>query len=171
MELDEINPELYHDQSSRDIEKKMNNLIRRMSEKISSNSKGFDNSKEEESRLPDLKIPRFRGDYSEWNNFKDLFNYLISKRTKMSNISKMKYLKTHLDGEPAKLINSYLLSGNNYEAALNALDKRYNNKRLLFSIHIDKMMKPFGGTVTSDTIKEMYDNIKEGRICHIQYGN
>uniref|UniRef100_T1GHX9 Uncharacterized protein n=1 Tax=Megaselia scalaris TaxID=36166 RepID=T1GHX9_MEGSC len=83
----------------------------------------------------------------------------------------MEYLKTYLDGEPAKLISSYLLSGNNYKAAFKALDKIYNNKCLLVSIHIDNMMKPFGGSVTSDTIKEMYDNINGGLIAISNMGS
>lgn len=137
----------------------MNEVISKMIEKIQHTHSSHNLRR---SKLPDLKIPVFNGDYKKWRNFIDIFNTTIHNRQDMPMVEKMEYLKGYTEGEPNNLIKNYLLSSDNYIAAYEVLEKRYNNKRKLFTIYVDNMIKPIGKNATSESVKELYDGITEG---------
>lgn len=97
-----------------------------------------------------MKVPTFTGDYRTWQNFKDVFETLIHNKEDLDVVQKMEYL------------NIYTLSPNKHHDAYAVLVKRYDNKRKLFSIHLDNMSKPIGKHATSEAIKELHDSISEG---------
>lgn len=141
---------------------RMNDVIKRMISKIQPTCVATSTEQRRHGKLPDLKIPVFNGDYRKWRNFKDIFDTMIHNRQEMPTIEKMEYLKVYVEGEPNKLISNYMLSSENYTAAYDVLVKRYDNKRKLFTIYVDNMVKPIGKYASADAVKELHDGITEG---------
>ena len=54
--------------------------------------------------LPKMDLPTFTGQYSEWQNFRDMFCSLIHRRTDMPGVMKLYFLRTHVTGEPLDMI-------------------------------------------------------------------
>lgn len=50
-------------------------------------------------KLPEISVPKFTGRYLEWTSFRDLFTSLIHNNSKLDNVQKLHYLKSHLLGE------------------------------------------------------------------------
>ncbi|XP_029165881.1 uncharacterized protein LOC114936752, partial [Nylanderia fulva] len=51
-------------------------------------------------RLPRIDLPKFNGEYSQWNHFRDLFASMINANTDLSAVEKLHYLKMSLSDEP-----------------------------------------------------------------------
>lgn len=112
--------------------------------------------------LPKIQIPFFDGEYENWPSFYDLFQKVLHENSSLSDIEKMQYLKTHIRGEPSKLIQHLQISEANYETAWNLLQKRYQNSRLLLSKLIDKILDlPSIQYESSDKIKQLHDVTSE----------
>lgn len=94
--------------------------------------------------LPRITLPQFSGDYQEWKSYCDLFSSLVRDNMDLSPVEKMHYLKTSLRGEAARLVSNLSVSGDHFEIAWETLVSRYENKRLLVSTHLDRLvnMKP-----------------------------
>ncbi|XP_026475990.1 uncharacterized protein LOC113381242 [Ctenocephalides felis] len=84
-------------------------------------------------KLPDITLPKFNGDYSEWTQFIDLYNSFIHSNTKLPPVTKLHYLKGALLSSAAKLISSLNLSNENYMVAYDLLCKTYDNKYLILN--------------------------------------
>jgi hypothetical protein len=81
--------------------------------------------------LPRLQIPTFSGKIEEYLSFMELFQSLVGSDSTLSNTEKMYYLTGSLVGEPKSLIQHLSITGDNYSVAIDLLNSRYNNKRLL----------------------------------------
>ncbi|XP_026481973.1 uncharacterized protein LOC113389132 [Ctenocephalides felis] len=44
-------------------------------------------------KLPDINLPKFSGNYSEWNSFIDIYNSLIHNNEQLSDVQRLHYLK------------------------------------------------------------------------------
>ena len=115
-----------------------------------------------EIKLPAISIQKFSGSYYEWTTFYDLFRTMIHERQNLSNVQKMHYLKSYLNGEALKLIDHLQISDANYNTAWELLLNRYQNIRLLVSSQISRLMtQPRIQTESSAAIKSLLDNTKE----------
>ncbi|XP_031333985.1 uncharacterized protein LOC116163998 [Photinus pyralis] len=112
--------------------------------------------------LPKIKIPTFRSGYDNWAPFHDLFEKLIHSNEKLSNAEKMHYLKGHVDGEAARLIQHLMISEQNYVTAWKILQNRYNNKRLMVNTLLDRILE-FSKmeTAKASRLKWLHDTIHE----------
>lgn len=90
--------------------------------------------------LPRITLPQFSGNYDDWSSYYDLFSSLIRNNMELSNVEKMHYLKTSLSREAAKLISNLTISGDHFPIAWETLVSRYDNKRLLVSTHLDRLV-------------------------------
>lgn len=79
-------------------------------------------------KLPEISIPLFCGNISEWESFYQLFSALIFNDTTLTDIQKFIYLKSFLKGEPLKLIEALTLTHDNFKTALDILVERYQNQ-------------------------------------------
>ena len=87
------------------------------------------------SRLPEIIIPTFNGDYAQWTEFRDSFHSLIGSRT----IAKIQYLRGCLKGEASRVIAGLTISDSSFERAWRLLTSRYENQRLLITAHLDTL--------------------------------
>lgn len=112
-------------------------------------------------QLPKVVLPKFDGNYLEWQQFHDLFKQMVHNQP-LGPCQKMWYLKTHLSGEAEKLIRHLSLSDENYSAAWEMLTERYNNHRLLVTALINKLLsQPSVSSEGASAIKALHDTTQE----------
>lgn len=108
-------------------------------------------------KLPELSIPHFDGDYTEWPAFYDAF-LQVHNHPKLTTNQKFSYLKSALSSRVKSLIGWLDITADNYDEALNELKRRYDNKRVLFHSHMDKFMnQPSIVHETSDEFQTLHD--------------
>lgn len=91
-------------------------------------------------KLPKLEISDFDGTPEKWPVFYQLFNKLIHENENISDLEKVTYLVTHLQG-PAKAICAGVLpTAENYPTLYESLVKRYDDKRQLASTYLTKIL-------------------------------
>ncbi|XP_047032145.1 uncharacterized protein LOC124638995 isoform X5 [Helicoverpa zea] len=96
--------------------------------------------KTHKTKLPPISIKPFEGTYTEYVPFINLFNSLIHNDKSLDNIQKFYYLRTLLKGEPFDLVKNLPVEALSYDAALNLLKNRYENKYRIISEHICKLL-------------------------------
>ncbi|XP_065082282.1 uncharacterized protein LOC135704726 [Ochlerotatus camptorhynchus] len=92
-------------------------------------------------KLPELKIPEFRGNPEEWIEFHDLFKSVIHGNTQLSNVQKLHYLRSSLKGEASRLISSLSITSDNYLIAWKIVCDRYENTNFLIKQHMSAILK------------------------------
>jgi len=90
-------------------------------------------------RLPNLEIARFHGSYSEWPDFLATFFTVIGNDDELSDIEKLRYLRSSLGGVALETIRSLEPSNANYKKAMNLLVNRFDNKVLHFRAHVQSI--------------------------------
>ncbi|XP_058987780.1 uncharacterized protein LOC131806914 isoform X1 [Musca domestica] len=135
------------------FESKMQDMIRRI-----------DGLKEEslEVELKRVQIPSFSGHVEEWSSFHDLFKKMIDENSKLSKVQKLYYLKTNLKGEAFRLVQHLQVTEANYEAAWELLEKRYGNRRILFTKLVDRILDHQNiNSLSAISIRNLLDNVNE----------
>ncbi|KAI4473002.1 hypothetical protein M0804_015528 [Polistes exclamans] len=92
------------------------------------------------SILPNISLLKFSGAFSEWRPFEELFSSMVKDNPDLSQVEKMHYLRTSLEGEAAKVVANLKLSADSFAIAWNRLSARFDNKRLLILAHLDRLM-------------------------------
>ncbi|XP_029167976.1 uncharacterized protein LOC114938272 [Nylanderia fulva] len=105
------------------------------SAEISMNSSSASHSR----RLPRIDLPKFNGEYSQWNHFRDLFASMINANTDLSAVEKLHYLKMSLSDEPATLLKGVEISSEGFNRAWDTLIDRYDNKRILIEAQLSAL--------------------------------
>ncbi|XP_063981496.1 uncharacterized protein LOC135164771 [Diachasmimorpha longicaudata] len=99
--------------------------------------------------LPEIALPKYSGVFSEWRSFRDLFSSLVGSNPDIPNVEKMHYLRTSLKDEPARIISNIAISDDSFASAWELLLTRYENKRLLVSAQLERLLNPPGMTAHS----------------------
>lgn len=103
------------------------------------NSKLWSVSHREKS-TPQMEIPVFVGSYHQWTSFKDLFTESVHNNPSLSSAQKMQFLKSKIKGEAERLLQQLPISSENYAICWEILNHRYNNKKLIFTSHINSLL-------------------------------
>ncbi|KAJ3662007.1 hypothetical protein Zmor_006375 [Zophobas morio] len=90
--------------------------------------------------LKPLPLPTFDGKHSEWFSFFDLFKSLVHNDGNISNIRKFHYLRSCLKDEALRSIESLAVRNENYSKAIETLQKRFENERLIVQEHITNIL-------------------------------
>ena len=91
-------------------------------------------------KLPKLSLTSFNGDPTQWISFWDSFKSSIDENTSLANVEKMKYLQNSLSGDAAETIAGLPITNDNYDEAVKLLEKRFGNKQIIISRHIENLM-------------------------------
>ncbi|XP_038114647.1 uncharacterized protein LOC119768603 [Culex quinquefasciatus] len=83
------------------------------------------------ARLPQIKLPMFKGNIDEWLSFRDLFLSLIHWKSDLPDVEKFHYLKNCLDDKPKRIISGLSTTSVNYKLAWDRLQRYYNNHKVL----------------------------------------
>ncbi|XP_014366619.2 uncharacterized protein LOC106717302 [Papilio machaon] len=114
------------------------------------------------TKLHPLSIPKFAGNYNDWISFKDLFKALVHDNVHLTTIEKHHYLKTSLSGEAEQLLKHFALTEANYDKAWSTLESRYNNKRMIVTTIISRLLNQKKmNTECFKSLKEILDTTKE----------
>ena len=90
--------------------------------------------------LPKLEVRKFTGKIHEWTEFWDSFNSAIHENESLSKVDKFVYL-CGLVEEPAKsAIAGFSLTGDNYTAAVELLQRRFGNKIVVQRAYINELI-------------------------------
>ena len=79
------------------------------------------------SGLPEIIIPTFSGDYSQWTEFRDSFHSIIGSRANISAIAKIQYLRGCLNGDASRVIAGLTVSDSAFDHAWRLLTSRYES--------------------------------------------
>lgn len=92
------------------------------------------------SRLPEISLPQFEGDFRYWPTFRDRFVSLVDGRPNLSDIDKMYYLLGCLKGPAADAVRGIPISGENYKLVWSTLSTRFNRARLVATSLVDTLL-------------------------------
>ena len=114
------------------------------------------------AKLPRLTLKNFYGDPSQWLTFWDSFRSAVHDNPELHKIDKFNYLRSLLHGSAASTIAGLPLTSDNYSAAIDLLTKRFGNKQVIISSHMDSFLKLTPLQNTSDTrkLRETFDKIE-----------
>ncbi|XP_036144956.1 uncharacterized protein LOC118646364 [Monomorium pharaonis] len=91
------------------------------------------------SRLPDLSLPKFSGDYAAWPAFRDLFVSIILFNQQLTDVEKLHYLRTSLEGAAARAVSGLPMTDDSLGPSWDILKDKFENKRLLIQACLDKL--------------------------------
>jgi len=110
-------------------------------------------------KLPKISLPHFRGNLMRWPAFWDSFNSAVHTNDQLSEIDKFNYLRSLLEGVAYDAIAGLALSASNYGEAVEILKKRFGNRQLIISKHMESLLGV--NAVTSDShlrdLRRLYD--------------
>lgn len=92
------------------------------------------------SRLPDIPLPKYEGDFHQWPTFRDQFYALVHSRS-IPKADKMYYLVSCLRGVAADAIRGIPMSEDNYDLAWSTIEQRFNKPRLVAMSLIDNLFQ------------------------------
>ena len=93
------------------------------------------------AKQPNLHIKRFTGDPKTWKTFWDSFSSAVDRNASLTNVDKFNYLRTLLDGPALNSITGLPLMELNYKEAFEILTKRFGNKEIIISSHMEALLK------------------------------
>ncbi|XP_063365196.1 uncharacterized protein LOC134653729 [Cydia amplana] len=89
----------------------------------------------ESIKYPEISLPSFDGDLTQWLQFRDTFDALVNQAS-LASIVKYKYLRSCLRDGALEVISSLDFSEEAYTLAWQMLCERYNNPKRLVSNHM-----------------------------------
>jgi hypothetical protein len=113
------------------------------------------------AKLENLQIPKFSGNYEDWQSFHDLFQALVDSRP-IQGSAKLNYLLNALEGPAKAVISSFEITDSNYDEAWSYLKSRFNVKREIVFSHIRTFdgFKPFQEESTAN-LRSLADAINK----------
>ncbi|XP_068717114.1 uncharacterized protein [Montipora capricornis] len=93
------------------------------------------------AKLPKLELRKFSGDPINWHPFWESFESAIHKNTTLSDVERFQYLKSLLEVSATQTISGLALTSSNYDHAVQLLDKRFGNKQVIISKHMELLMQ------------------------------
>lgn len=78
-------------------------------------------------KLPQLKLPNFKGGFNEFTCFWDQFNAAVGSSEHLSDVQKFSYLKGCLEGPALMLIEHLPITEASYKVAISSLKQAYSN--------------------------------------------
>lgn len=93
-----------------------------------------------DSSLPKLSLPKFNGQQEEWESFKEIFSSMVKDSPTLTPVLKLQHLVTCLEGDARRRVDNMAIIGANFEVAWNALETRYDNKRLRLAVQLNKLL-------------------------------
>lgn len=88
------------------------------------------------TKLPEIKLPEFSGEYTKWLFFKNSFETTIHNE-ELSDPQKYQYLVGVLKGEARKVMEGF--SSDNYEQAWLLLKATYDNEMMIIDTHLEEL--------------------------------
>lgn len=114
------------------------------------------------ARLPKLELKKFHGNPIEWYPFWESFESAVHKNPNLSTVDKFNYLKSLLMGTAQSVITGLALTSANYDKAVELLKKRFGNRQIVISSHMEALTKIPKITEIGDVkrLRNLYDLVE-----------
>lgn len=110
--------------------------------------------------LPRISLPTFSGNWTEWENFRGIFESLVANNDSLTSTQKLHYLKASVIGEAALLINNIKVKSTNYESAWRLLVNEYDDQNAIIYAHINAFADlPYMKTENISELKKLRDTV------------
>ena len=110
-------------------------------------------------KLPKLDFEKFDGTIIKWQSFWNSFKAAVHDRS-ISDVDKMNYLKSKLEGEAKCAIQGYPLSGSNYQLVLDVLRERYGRSDLIIAAHFSMLSSLPQASNNTVSLRKTYDQLE-----------
>ena len=111
-------------------------------------------------RLPKINLPRFNGDITRFQSFWQSFKCSIDENETISDVHKMNYLMSLLEGPAYKALQGFEVTDENYNHAKETLQKRFGNQQTIIGTHMKALLSIEGHKNMKTTeLRELYDNV------------
>ncbi|XP_059226988.1 uncharacterized protein LOC131998556 [Stomoxys calcitrans] len=108
------------------------------------------------SRLPPCDTDTFKGGYTAWPTFRDLFSAIYIKNSKLSNVEKLFHLTQKTSGEAREIISHVPLTNDGFLLAWANLTDRYENKRMQVNEQLKNLFNLPNVTIdSSQTVQKL----------------
>ncbi len=107
--------------------------------------------------LPKLTLPHFNGDLMKWTTFWDSYESAIHHNDGLTDTNKFNYLRSLVAYDA---ISGLTLSSVNYQEAIEILQKRFGNKQLIISKHMETLLTVEAVTSNQNLkdLRRLYDS-------------
>ena len=102
--------------------------------------------------LPKIKLPKFSGNVIEFQTFWEQFESAVHDDNTLSNIQKLTFLRSCLEGEAAKLVSKVPNVGTSYESVIKTLKDNYDDKHIKTIAHVNHFLKLFSPNYSKDEL-------------------
>lgn len=110
--------------------------------------------------LAPIPLPKFNGNIQDWPSFYDVFKALVHHDESLSAAQKFYYLRSCLSDQALDLVKSIPVSDGNYEAVLQRLKQRYDNKSLIIQSHIRSILdSPRIEEASASSLQELHSHV------------
>jgi hypothetical protein len=113
-------------------------------------------------KLPKLVLKRFNGDLTKWATFWDSFESSVHNNSSLSDVDKFNYLNAQLEGRASEAVAGLKLTSANYGEAIAILKKRFGNKQLTITRHMDVLLNTDAVTSPHNLkgLRHLYDSVE-----------
>ena len=112
------------------------------------------------SRLPKITLAKFRGEVTQFRTFWDTFESTVHANHSLTKIDKFNYLVSLLEGSASRAIAGLPITEENYDAAIDILNKRFGKPQQLISAHMDELLKISScSTDKPSQLRYLYDKL------------
>ena len=91
-------------------------------------------------KLPKLSLPHFSGNVTKWATFWDSFESAVHSNDDLTDVDKFNYLRSLLERTAYEAISGLTLSSANYQEAIDVLHKRFGDRQLIISKHMETLL-------------------------------
>ncbi|XP_068723841.1 uncharacterized protein [Montipora capricornis] len=114
------------------------------------------------AKLPKLELKKFHGNPIEWYPFWESFESAVHKNSNLSGVDKFNYLKSLLTGIAQSVVTGLALTSANYEKAVELLKRRFGNRQVVISSHMEALTKIPKVASTSEVkrLRSLYDTVE-----------
>ena len=134
---------------------------REMSSPNSLDRSNIENSNfQQQVRLPKSNLPRFNGDITRCQSFWQSFKCSIDKNETISEVHKMNYLMSLLEGPADQALQGFEVTDENYDDAKETLQKRFGSQQTIIGTHMKALLSIEGHkNMKTMEVRELYDNV------------
>ena len=116
-------------------------------------------------KLPKIEMISFNGDKTKWIEFWDSYQCAVHNNKGLSNVEKFNYLRSKLLGEARGSIAGLALSNDNYEVAIEILQKRFGNTQEIVDKHYNQLINMQTATNKVSSLRSFLDKVERHIRC------
>ena len=111
------------------------------------------------SKLPDLQLPTFDGQITEWNGFWERFQSQVCCLPDLPRSSKFTYLVGQLRGEALRTVQGIIPSEGNYSVLEATVKENFGQPRRIIRAHVSNILRLPKPTQSASNLRQFYNSL------------